>query len=101
MGLSAVREDHVQFFDMVQRLTVDHRVGAAGVVAHAAADAGPAGGGGVRGIHQPIGQQLTVQIIQHDARLDPSPLLFFVDLYDLVQVLAEVGDDGMVHRLAG
>ena len=44
---------------------------------------------------------MAVQVVQHDARLDPGPLLLLIDLDDLVQVLAEIGDDGVVHRLPG
>ena len=101
MGLGAVGQDHVQFFDVIQGFAIDDRVRAAGVVAYAAADTGPAGSGGVGGIHQAVGNQLSVQVVQHDAGLNPGPHLFFVHFDDLVQVFAEVGDYGMVHGLPG
>ena len=47
-----------------------------------------------------MGKELTVQLVQHDAGLDPGPAFFPVDLDDLVQVLAEIGDYGVVDRLA-
>ena len=47
-----------------------------------------------------MGKELTVQLVQHDARLDPGPAFLPVDLDDLVQVLAEISDYGVVDRLA-
>ena len=101
MGLGAVGQDYVQFFDVIKGLAIDDRVRAAGVVAYAAAHAGTAGCSGVWRVHQAVGNQLAVQVIQDDAGLDSGPLFLFIYFYYLVQVLAEIGDDGMVHRLSG
>ena len=76
-------------------------MGAAGVVANAAAHAGPVGRGRVGGVLQAIGQQMAVQGIQHNPRLHPRPPLLRIDLDNLVQVLAEIHHDGVVDRLAG
>ena len=101
VGLVAVGQYHVQFHDVVQGLPVDHGMSAAGVVADAAAHAGAAGSGRVWGIHQPVRQQLAVKLVEDDAGLHSCPRLFLVDLYDLVQVLAEIGDNGVIDGLAG
>ena len=76
-------------------------MGAAGIVANAAAHAGPIGRGRVGRVLQAIGQQMAIQGIQHNARLHPRPPLLRIDLDNLVQVLAEIHHDGMVDRLAG
>ena len=101
VGLSPVREDHLHLFYMVQGLAVDHRVGAAGVVANASADAGTVGCGGIGGVLQTVDRQLPVELVQDDSRLDPDPHFLGVDFDNLVQILAEVDDDGMVHGLPG
>ena len=101
MGRGTVGEDDVQLFDVVQGFAVDDRVGAAGVVADAAADAGAVGRGGVGGVLQAVGGHLAGQLLQDDAGLHPRPLLFGVDFQHIVEVLAEVQHDGVVHGLAG
>ena len=53
-GFCAVGEDYVQFKDVVAGLAVDDGVGAAGVVADAAADGGAVGGGGVRRVLEAV-----------------------------------------------
>ena len=101
MGAGPIGQDDIQFLDVVQSLAVDDGVGAAGVVADAAAHARPVGGGGVGSVLQPVGTHLAGELIQDDAGLDAGPLLLGVHLQDVVQVLAEVHDDGVVDGLAG
>ena len=100
VGLGTVGQYHVQLHDVVQGLAVNHRVGAAGVVADAPAHAGPVSRGGVGGVLQAVGEQVAVQLVKNNPRLHPHPLFLLVDLHHLVQVLAEVHHDGMVHRLS-
>ena len=101
VGGGAVGEYDVQLLDVVQGLAVDDGVGAAGVVADAAADAGAVGRGGIGRVLQAVGAHLAGELVQDDAGLNASPLLFGVDLEDVVEVLAEVHDDGVVDGLAG
>ena len=62
-GRRRIGEDYIQLHNVVQGFAVDHGMGAAGVVAHAAADTGAAGGGGVGGVHQAVGQQFAVELV--------------------------------------
>ena len=75
---------------MVDGLAVNHRVGAAGVVADAPTDAGAVRCGWVRGIVIAVGVELAVEVVQYDAGLDPCPPFLGVHLQQLVHVLAEV-----------
>ena len=81
MDLGSIGKDRLQLLDMVEGLPVDNRVGPASVVAKAAADTGPVGRGGVRGVLQAVGRQLAVELVQHYAGADPGPGLFRVDLH--------------------
>ena len=101
VGLSSVGEHGVELLDVIQGLAVNHRMRPTGVVANAAADAGPAGRGGVWSVHQATGHELPVELVQDDAGLDPDPMLFLINLQHLVQVFAEVHHNGMVHSLPG
>ena len=101
LGLGGVGEDHIYFLDMVQGLAIDDRVGATGVVANAAAHAGPIGRGGVGGILEAVSRQVTVQRVENNARLHLDPAFFAVKLHHLVHVFAEVHDDAVVDGLTG
>ena len=96
-----VGQDYVKLPDVVQGLAVDDGVRAAGVVADAAADAGAVGGGRIRRILEAVGGDLTGQLFKDDAGLDARPLFLGIHLKDVVEVLAEVEDDGVVDGLAG
>ena len=85
---------------MVDGLAVDDGMGAAGVVADAATDAGAVGGGGVGGVVVAVGVKLAVQVVEDDSRLDPCPALLGVDLQNLIHVLAEVQHQAGVDTLA-
>ena len=101
MSGGPVGEYNVQLLDVIQGLAVDDGVGAAGVVADATAHAGAVGGGRIRSVLQPVGAHLAGELVQDDAGLDAGPLLFGVHLQDVVEVLAEVHDNGVVNGLAG
>ena len=97
----AVGERHVQIEDMVDRLAVQHRPRAARVVGDHPADGGAAGGGDVRCEPQPVRGKLRVQLVEHDARLDPRPALLDVHLQKAVEVLRGVQLQPRPDRLAG
>ena len=48
-----------------------------------------------------VGVELPVEVVQHDARLDPCPPFLGVHLQELVHVLAEVEHQAGVHALTG
>ena len=73
--LRAVRQHDVELEHVIDRLAVQHRPRAAGVVADHAADGGAARRGDVRREAQPVLLQLRVQLVEHDARLDDRPAL--------------------------
>ena len=86
---------------MVEGLAVDNGVRAASVVADAAADAGAVGGGGIRSVLEAVGGNLAGELFEDDAGLHAGPLLFGIHLQNIVEVLAEIQDDGVVDGLAG
>ena len=101
VGRGAVGQDYVKLFDVVESLAVDDGVGAAGVVADAAADAGAVGRCGIGGVLEAVAGNLAGELIEDDAGLHARPLFFRIDLDDVVEVLAEIEDDGVVDGLAG
>ena len=97
----SVAQGDVQIEHVVNRLAVQHRSGAAGVVADHAADGGAVGGRDVRREAQPVGEQPGVQLVEHDARFDPRPALVGVHLEDAVEVLGRVELQPGADRLTG
>ena len=63
------RTGNRQGADVIDRLPVDDRARAGGVVADHAAERGPAGGRDVRAEHQPELRQPRIEVIEHDAGL--------------------------------
>ena len=59
----------------------------------------PVGGGGVGGIVIAVPVEVAVEVVQHDARLHPSPAFLGVDLQQLVHVLTEVQHQAGVDAL--
>ena len=90
MDDGAVADRHVEIEYVVDRLAVEHRACPTGVVADHAADGGPAGGGDVGGELQPVGEQMRVQLGEHDAWFDTCPALGDVHLEHAVEVLGRV-----------
>ncbi len=72
-----------------------------GVVADAAADVGLAGGRGVGGEEEAGGEELLVQLVDGDARLDAAAAVGGVYIEDRAAPWGEVDDDGAVGALAG
>ena len=88
------------FEDVVDRLAVQHRPGAARVVGHHAADRGPAGGRDVGGEAESMRLEGGVQFIEHDAGLDNRPPGLDVEFKDAVHVLRRIDLEADANRLA-
>jgi hypothetical protein len=100
VGPGAIGEDDVGFEDVVEGFAVDDGVGAAGVVADAAADGCALAGDGVGGVHEAVLLDRGAEVVVDDTGLDACPTLFGVDLDDVAHVLGEIDDDGVVGGLA-
>ena len=97
----AVGEHDRDGVDHVDGLAVEAGMGAAGVVADAAADGGAVGGGGIDRVVQPVLAGGLVEFAEHEAGLDAGRAGVGVDLGDAVHPAGEVEHDGVVHALAG
>ncbi len=79
-----------------------HRVDAAGVVPDHPAEGAACVRRGVRAVREAVAVLgLVPEMVEDEAGLDAGELALGVDLDDLVQVLAEVDEDGHVAALAG
>ena len=101
VGPGRIGQHHVHFLDVVEGLAVNHRVGAASVIADAAANASPVRGGRIRSILQVILSKVAVELVQDNAGLHPRPLLLPINLHYLIQVFAKIHNDCMIDRLPG
>src|SRR5688572_19866903 len=86
---------------MFDRLAVHPRSGAERVVGHHAADGCAAGRRDVGGEPDIVRPQRRVQLVEHDARLDPRPPLGGVHLEDAIEILRRVGNQAGANRLPG
>ena len=77
----------LQVEHVVDRLSVHHRARAARVVADHAANRGSAGRRDIGGEPEPMRSEFCVQLVEHDAWLDPRPPLFDVDLEQPIEML--------------
>ena len=78
--------------DVIDGLAVAERPGAGRVVADHPADRGPVAGRDVGPEHQAQRLQVGVELVEHDARLDPDGHRVAIDDADPVQVLREIKD---------
>ncbi len=101
VGWRAVGEDDVLFEDVVDRLAVEHRAGAARVVGHHAADGGAAGGRDVGREAQSVRLELGVQFVEDDTRFDDGPALGDVEVEDAIAVLRGVNLQPLSDGLPG
>ena len=85
---------------VIDRLAVAERPGTRRVVADHAADRGPVAGRDVRPEHQPQRLEVGVELVEHDARLDPHRHRIAIDDADPVKILREVDDDPRPDGLA-
>ena len=99
--MRAVGQHHLLLADVIDRLAVEHRARAARVVGHHAADGGAARGRDIGGEAQAVRLELGVQLVEHDAGLDPRPALGDVHLEDPVEVLGGVEHEAGADRLPG
>ena len=97
----AVVEQDVELFDVFAGFAAEHGVRTAGVVADHAADRAVLVRGRVGGEGERVLLRGGAQVIVDDAGVDPGVLLFWVELFDGVEVLGKVEDDGRVGGLAG
>ena len=86
---------------MVNGLAVYDGVRPAGIVADHAADIGPTARGYIGREHQAVGLQEGIELIEHQARLNPNPALVRVELQDPTHVFGKIDMDRRGHRLAG
>ena len=100
MGGVPVGEDHVHLLDVVDCLSPEDGVRAAGVVAECAADVAAVAGARVRRKEHVRGAYMVVELVEDYSGLHADPTLFRVDFDDVTHVLREVHDDGMAHGLA-
>lgn len=80
---------------------VNEGVGAAGVIAHHAADHGAVGGGGFGAEAEAVGGEGEVEVVADDAGFYAHAAGDGVDGKDAVEVAAEVHDEAGAHDLAG
>ena len=101
-GLDTAVGEHAHGLEhVVACAAVDQRVGAAGVVAHHAADAAAVAGGCLGAEEQAVGLEVGVELVAHHAGLDTGPAFVGVDLEDAGEVAADVGHDARTHDLTG
>ncbi len=84
---------------MVDGLAVDDGAGTGRVVAHHAAEVGPAGGGYFRPEKEVVRGEGAVECVEDDAGLDAGRAAGGVNIEDLVKVLAAIEDDAGADRL--
>ena len=96
----SVGQDDLQLEHVIDRLAVEHRPRAARVVRDHAADRGTAGGGNIRSEAQAVGAQWRVQLVEHDARLDPGPSFRDVQLEHVVEILRRIELQSRADRLS-
>ena len=99
MGPRGVREPDVGFLHVVHHHPVQDAVAARGIVAHAPAQGGAVGAGGVRADHQAVALELPVHAVQVHARFHDQRTGVRVKLQRPVQVAAEVHDERRAHGL--
>ena len=97
----SVGEHHELLEHVVDRLAVEHRARARGVVRHHAADGGAAGRRDVRRETKPVRRQRRVQLVQHDAGLDARPAFRGVDFEKPIEIFRGVDDEAGADRLTG
>ena len=71
------------------------------VIANDPAQGGAVAAGGVRAKLQVVWGQLLVELVEHQARLDPHPPLFNIHLQHLVQVSGQIDHQSRVDGLSG
>jgi hypothetical protein len=97
----AVVGEHLQLLDVLLGLAGHHRVDAAGVVPHHAAEGAVVVGGGVGAEGEVVALGRVAQLVQHQARLDTRPAAVRINMEDAVQIFREVEHHRHVAALAG
>ena len=99
--LAAVVQHRAHGQDVVRNHAVEDRVRARAIVAHRAADGGPAAAGRVGAKHPTNLARGCVEVIQHQARLAADPVLRGVDFQHPVQMLGGIQHHSVAHSLTG
>ena len=100
MQPGAVGECGIHGQCVVAHGAVAQRAPAAGIVAGHAADGGARGGGDIDRKPQAVFFQLPVEIVEHDAGLDPTGSSFHVERNDAVQVFGKIDHQPVIDGLA-
>ena len=96
----AVGQDGVDRGDVVHHVAVADRAAAAGIVAGHAAQGALRRGRDVDRIPEAVRLQPGIELVEHDARLDRDLGAVLVEAHDLAQVLGDIDDQRLAHRLA-
>ena len=96
-----VRQDDLGGQQMIGGHAIEDRVRARGVVAHDAAERGAATARRIRPELEAERLEVRVQRAERDTGLGANPLLFAIDLDDLVEVPGQIDDQRFVDGLAG
>ena len=100
MRPAAVGQHRIDRLHVLARIAVAQRAGAAGIVAHHAADGGARGGRDVDREPQAVGLEPPVELVEHDAGLDPAAGIGDIDLDQAVEIFRAVDDQQFVDGLA-
>ena len=95
----AVGQQRVDRQHVVAHGAVAHGAAAAGIVAGHAADGGARGGRDVDRKPEPVGFELAVEIVEHDAGLDRAAPVLDVEIDDAGEIFGAVDDQPLAHRL--
>ncbi len=101
MRKRTVSQHRVDGHDIVAHGAVAHRSAAAGIVRRHAADGRARCRGDIDRKPEPVGFELSVKLVEHDAGLHRATRAFDVEIEDTGQIFRAVHDQGLAHRLAG
>jgi len=101
MGPAAVGQNRIDRLHVLARVAVAERAGAAGIVAHHAADGGARSGRDVDRKPQPMGLELPVELVEHDAGLDHAAGVGDIERDHMIEIFRAVDDERFVNRLSG
>src|SRR5580698_4833257 len=100
-GFCPVAEQGRDYEQVFAGAAVDHRIGAAGIVADHSSDHGAVGGGCLGSEQQAIGPEKEVEFIPDHTGLHTDPSLLRIQFQDLREVLGDVYDDPLSNNLSG
>jgi hypothetical protein len=101
MRPGAVSQQCVDGEDVFPRVAIAQRATAAGVVCRHAADGGAGGCRDIDRKPEPMWLELPIQIVEHDAGLDPDATPRHIEIENPVEMHRAVDDDSFIDCLAG